>query len=265
MDVVNDYLCNNIALSINPSNSITDDSYITKVIYNEQEDIYEYIQQSSTGSNGFLYRTNGINWFGNKLFKNGNIYKLNEDLTLGELLKENAYNMNSYENKLYCINDKYYYNSDTFKLYSFNENTNTFTECESPINFEYKIDLITCRDLYLQNTSNEKRLNLINFVYGDVLIGYSFNGITVSNSNLIFNSENILSGNTFYTNQLQPIMGTMPNNGDVTITPTLEEQTKEQGYYNSLTIEPVTSEIDTNIKPENIKKRSNYIRYNWYI
>lgn len=265
MDVDNDYLCNNIALSINSSSGITDDSYITKVIYNEQEDIYEYIQQSSAGSDGFLYRTNGINWFGNKLFKNGNIYKLNEDLTLGNLLKENAYSMNNYVNKLYCINDKYYYNSDSSKLYSFNEDTNTFTECESPIDFEYKIDSITCRDLYLQNTSNEKILNLINFVYGDVLIGYSFNGITVANNNLIFNSSNILSGNTFYTNQLQPIMGTMPNNGDVTITPILEEQIKEQGYYNSLTIEPVTSEIDTNIKPENIKKRSNYIRSYRYI
>ena len=117
MDVVNDYLCNNIALSINPSNGITDDSYITKVIYNEQEDIYEYIQQSSAGSDGFLYRTNGINWFGNKLFKNGNIYKLNEDLTLGNLLKENAYSMNNYVNKFDNIHDKYYYNSDSSKLY----------------------------------------------------------------------------------------------------------------------------------------------------
>ena len=72
-------------------------------------------------------------------------------------------------------------------------------------------------------------------------------------------SNSILEDSIFYGINGK-IEGTMPNNGDVTITPTLEEQTKEQGYYNSLTIEPVTSEIDTNIKPENIKKRSNYIR-----
>lgn len=68
------------------------------------------------------------------------------------------------------------------------------------------------------------------------------------------------NGTSFITNNSELISGTMPNNGDVTITPTTEEQTKEQGYYNSLTIEPVTSEIDTNIKPENIKKRNNNIR-----
>ena len=50
------------------------------------------------------------------------------------------------------------------------------------------------------------------------------------------------------------ITGTMKNNGDVTMTPTTSEQIKEQGYYNSLKINPVTSDIDENIKPENIKK-----------
>lgn len=49
------------------------------------------------------------------------------------------------------------------------------------------------------------------------------------------------------------IIGTMPNNGDVTIIPSTEQQVKNPGYYNTLKIEAVTSAIDTNILPENIK------------
>lgn len=157
-------------------------------------------------------------------------------------------------NKLYCINDKYYYNGDTTKLYLFDEDTNTFTECETPVDFAYQINLNTCRDIYLRGTSNNSILNFLDFIYGETLIGYSFNGITVSNSNLIFSSENILSGNTFYTNQLQPVLGTMTNNGDIEITPTTSNQNKSKGYYNSITVNAVTSSIDENIKPENIKK-----------
>ena len=51
----------------------------------------------------------------------------------------------------------------------------------------------------------------------------------------------------------QLVSGTMPNNGDVTIEPTIEQQTKSSGYYNSLQVNPVTSSIDANIKAENIK------------
>lgn len=255
MDVSNSYICGDIVLSINSNASTSSDSYITKATYNEQEDTYTYIQQTSKGSNGFLYCVNGINWYGNKLFKAGNIYQLNADLTMGNLIKENAYTMSNYaSNKLYCINDKYYYNGDTTKLYLFDEDTNTFTECETPVDFAYQINLNTCRDIYLRGTSNNSILNFLDFIYGETLIGYSFNGITVSNSNLIFNSENILSGNTFYTNQLQPVLGTMTNNGDIEITPTTSNQNKSKGYYNSITVNAVTSSIDENIKPENIKK-----------
>ena len=102
--------------------------------------------------------------------------------------------------------------------------------------------------MYLQNTSNKNILNLINFVYGDVLIGYSFNGITVANNNLIFNSSNILSGNTFYTNQLQPIMGSMLNNGELNFTPSAQEQTIPEGYTSGGTVAAV--DYSNTLSPE---------------
>ena len=58
---------------------------------------------------------------------------------------------------------------------------------------------------------------------------------------------------TAYSNG-EKITGTMIDNGDVTIEPTIERQTKSSGYYNSLQVNSVTSSIDSNIKPENIKK-----------
>ena len=57
---------------------------------------------------------------------------------------------------------------------------------------------------------------------------------------------------TAYSNG-EKITGTMIDNGDVTIAPTTSEQVKEQGYYNSLKVSAVTSAIDSNIVPENIK------------
>lgn len=65
-------------------------------------------------------------------------------------------------------------------------------------------------------------------------------------------NENVLSEKTFYNINGKQV-GTMPNNGDVTIIPSTEQQVKNPGYYNTLNIEAVTSAIDTNILPENIK------------
>lgn len=67
-------------------------------------------------------------------------------------------------------------------------------------------------------------------------------------------SSDILEDKNAYDVNGVLIVGGMSNNGDVTITPTTEQQTKESGYYNSLAVEAVTSAIDENIKPENIKE-----------
>lgn len=66
-------------------------------------------------------------------------------------------------------------------------------------------------------------------------------------------ANDILSGKTFYnTNGKQT--GTMSNNGNVTVVPSTQQQTKPNGYYNSLIIEAVNNTIDSNIVATNIKK-----------
>ena len=97
--------------------------------------------------------------------------------------------------------------------------------------------------------------DVYNFITGNTVIGLSINGNNyyITDNNPI-TSDKVLNGYQVYTKGYQPITGTMPNNGDVTIAPTTSEQVKEKGYYNSLKVSAVTSAIDSNITPENIKK-----------
>lgn len=82
------------------------------------------------------------------------------------------------------------------------------------------------------------------------MISFIKKGIDTSDASATVND--VLYGKTAYANG-EKIVGSMINNGDVTITPTTTQQNKEQGYYNSLIINGVDSSIDENIMPENIK------------
>lgn len=144
-------------------------------------------------------------------------------------------------------------------LYTFNEDENIF---ENVFSVSDDFTFSNNGSGYLFYTQeNTKKLNIITFNETNTIIGFKYkNNSYLLGTDVSLNTDNILNGFKYYDKSGNQIIGTMPNNGNVTITPTIEEQTKEQGYYNSLTIEPVTPEIDTNIKPENIKKRSNNIR-----
>lgn len=72
-------------------------------------------------------------------------------------------------------------------------------------------------------------------------------------SSAIINDTDVLEGKQFFASISSKRVGTMPNNGDVTITPSTEQQSKSSGYYNSLSVEAVTSAIDSNIQAGNIK------------
>ena len=108
---------------------------------------------------------------------------------------------------------------------------------------------------FIYTKSQDLSYDVYNFITGNTVIGLSINGNNyyITDNNPI-TSDKVLNGYQVYTKGYQPITGTMSNNGDVTIAPTTSEQVKEKGYYNSLKVSAVTSAIDSNITPENIKK-----------
>lgn len=97
--------------------------------------------------------------------------------------------------------------------------------------------------------------NYLDFVESEVSVGFSYenNRYYYNNNYSVASNDKVLSGYTVLNQAGQQLTGSMPNNGDVTIAPTTSEQVKEKGYYNSLKVSAVTSAIDSNIIPENIK------------
>ncbi len=108
---------------------------------------------------------------------------------------------------------------------------------------------------YLNETKNQIKQAIINkgqnIQDNDSFRSYveKINNISLDTNAL---ETDLLLSKTAYVKG-QKITGTMPNNGDVTITPTTNVQNKTAGFYNSINIKAVTASIDTNIKAENIK------------
>lgn len=97
--------------------------------------------------------------------------------------------------------------------------------------------------------------DVYNFITGNTVIGLSIDGNNyyITDNNPI-SSDKVLNGYQVYSKGYQPITGTMPDNGELTYIPTTSEQTIPAGYTSGGTISAVTSAIDENITPENIKK-----------
>ena len=218
--------------------STSGNGYVSKFIYDGLSDTYTI---TSTRRND----VDGVNFYGNKIFIKGNVYTLNADLSVGELLAENVYTVNQ-SNGVYFswINEKYVVYNNV--LYYWDDTNNTFTEY---IPMYYAT-------LGGYSVSNYVDITQYTFTNSEEIIG-----VNINDRDFYFNqgqidgtSDEVLFGKTVYTSGADIILGTMPNNGDVIIEPSVEQQTKEQGYYNSLVVNPVTSSIDSNIKPENIKK-----------
>lgn len=68
------------------------------------------------------------------------------------------------------------------------------------------------------------------------------------------NAEDVLFGKTFYNSSGKKTDGSMPNNGQLNYTPSIEQQTIPLGYTSGGKISPVTADIDINIISENIRK-----------
>lgn len=87
-----------------------------------------------------------------------------------------------------------------------------------------------------------------------VALGFSKNGIIYYNtSDAVTTSNNILNDKVAY-NASGKVTGTMPNNGELSFAPSINQQLIPSGYTSGGIIKAVDSAIDNNISPENIKK-----------
>lgn len=160
----------------------------------------------------------------------------------------------------------FYYDSIGKVLYSFNEDTNKFTE-EMNIS-----NATTFSSYYVLNTTGgymaygSSGLPFVYIVDGYIhyfkfipdttkMIGFMKDGVMYRSTAYGYGqSSRLLSGNVLYNDDGTPLVGTMPNNGQLNYTPTTSQQTIPEGYTSGGNIAAVTSVIDSNIQAGNIKK-----------
>lgn len=234
-------------------------SYIGNNVYEDLESIVIIQSNGSktkhrvipSGGEGAIC---GVNFTKTKafLFMSGSniiVYSLNDDYSMNEMLSTVSLPITFDDGipKLQCLNSNYYYLSykDNNYILNFDEETNQFSI------------VLTNENLIVRNSLPyiENENQYIDFEQGNVEIGITYNNKQYLTRDKYsgYTNTTLLSGHTMYDIAHQIVAGTMANNGDVVITPTTQEQTKEQGYYNSLKVSAVTSAIDLNIVPENIK------------
>ena len=205
----------------------------------------------TTESQGYIA---GVSYDGTKIFiKDKGVYALNSDLSIGNLISDkNIPCENGYF--LFAINDKYYIkllnsiateggNANSGRLYEFNDETNEFSTVGTLYNILYHPGHLYTVDV--SQTSSD----IYNFIPGNTQIGISYDGKTYydTDTNPISNDK-VLDGYQVYSKSYQPVIGTMPNNGVLEITPSVEEQTIPEGYTSGGRVLG-----DANLKPENIK------------
>ena len=235
-------------------------NYITirKLIYNETNDTYTVIS-------GIYPEIVGVNYYGNKVFRYGNVYELNPDLTIGKLLNSNVYTHNTggVGYTMYCLNSKYYYYYNHSydgqypevppTILEFNEETNTFSTYGTKSSF-----LIgTLGDCMVYTHNRDAGIyTFYDWTDTSYEIGFTKDGITFyyESQGDYVTSDKILIGEKGYTSGFQLLLGKMPNNETLTYIPTTSQQIIPKGYTSGGVVEAVTNDIDINIKPENIRE-----------
>ena len=228
------------------NNFLYDNLHNNYTVYNT---IARYMYNSNSNTYSVLYAriadVDGVTYNGDKVVINGNIYQLGYNLEVGSLLKSNVIphkNGDSGPVINWIDSSMCEYNG---VLYNFDDDNNTFTPADDlPMHTNYVVNSAG----YIYFKYNNTYI-LLKTEYSDVEVGYNYKGNYFPKSNIVFNSRNILQGNTYYTDVLQPVGGTMPNNGELNITPTTENQNIPKGYTSGGIVLG-----DENLKSENIKK-----------
>ncbi len=228
---------------------------------------YKYDLDNSLNSNNFL----GANKTLTKGFFIDGIYQLNDNFTKGPKLSDfivnDAENFKFRKNKNNMLknihNTDYYVTQGPLEdknsyVLKFNEETNEFdciyciTNNSTGTNYIAIIDSSIYSELY--NAEGTEGFYLSNPISKEIGVHINGEDLYYGLYKSAFSTNYIANGYSIIDHLGNNLIGSMPNNGEKVITPTKEEQDLSEGYYKSLKVNAVTNEIDSNIKPENIKK-----------
>ena len=192
-----------------------------------------------------------------KVIKNdGGVYEIDVEWSIGNKVGDSNL-LDVTTDSLYCVNSKYYRAGDNLYELTVTDNTYTFTLVTTNTNISRYNNTI-----YLETPSGDEPINdFYEFIPGTTIVSMNYDG-DVWYNHPIYNgatSDKVLSGNYTYDQNYNVVQGTMPNKGDLTVTPSSSDQNFGEGYYSSITVNEVTSAVDSDIKPENIKDGVNIL------
>lgn len=229
-------------------------------IYKFYNNKFSKIQQWVTGNLQCL-------WNDNYYFYNNSLKRITDNTVVKEYTEFTVNTSNTilwtYDDYLFAIN--YDYSVNKGKLSCFKINTTSFDltlEFQKDVSY-YNSDLCYSYIGSVMSPSSQQNL----YYFDEINKGYEFqieetsvpstielNGYNLYNSyDINLNPNEVLNGKEFI-NYSGRLIGTMPNQGEVTVTPTTAEQIKDAGYYSKITVPAVTAAIDANIVAENIKQ-----------
>lgn len=213
----------------------TSNGYINRFKYDENSDSYSLLYR-------MVNNVDGVNFYGNKIFIQGNVYALDENLSVGSLIASNVYTSSTSDVCFYWLNESYVIWNGY--LYMWNDETNTLTKYVS-MNYAVLTGYIT----------SDNNVTLYTFNHSSEVIGVHVNEYDFYFANQPTNatSADVLSGKSVYTSGAEKMIGSMPNNGQLNYTPSTSQQTIPAGYTSGGTIEAVSmSEEDIHEAEEQI-------------
>ena len=226
---------------LNPS---TSGGYIDRITWDKANNKIAILKRED-----YTQNVRGVNYYGNKVFSNRNIYELNQDLTIGNLLKENAipdvaysmtYPIYAITTNRYAVTSKS--NSRYITIMEFDEETNTFTVIDDlGSNTQYYGGYHGGHTGYFSFNTSTAILTTYEWNERVVTdIGFKYNGYTYFYKQFSAQKyDKVLSGTTVYDELCAPYEGSMPDNGALNYTPTTSQQTIPAGYTSGGIIEAI--------------------------